>query len=201
MCVTFDSFPAYTPCGRHTAHPRHPPPPRPSWLPGSNRAKTSVSELSTIFQILTVVLLETFPKTMCGSPEAMRCKSLICQWLRAQAFPNRSVFGKVFFPGEELHLLLKNANSLVADTGNWRDTPRRLARPGFMRRCSPPTRRSSPNTGLSPGRTMIEMSGALVDGLASIPDETERDGLFQGVNGLFMLSKDALRDRLSKLNR
>ncbi len=49
MCVTFDIFPAYTSCGRHTAHPRHPRPHRPSWVLGSNRAKTSVSRLSTIF--------------------------------------------------------------------------------------------------------------------------------------------------------
>src|SRR4029453_2839245 len=95
MCVTFDSFPAYTSCGRHTAHLRHPPPHSPSWVPGSNRAKTSVSELSNIFQILTAVLLGTFPKTMCGSPGATRCKSLMCQLLRAQTFPKRRVVGKV----------------------------------------------------------------------------------------------------------
>src|SRR5215471_14075301 len=58
MCGTFGSFPAYTSCGRHAAHPRHPSPHRPSWVPGRNPVKTSVSELSDTYS----GVIGNFPK-------------------------------------------------------------------------------------------------------------------------------------------
>src|SRR6266511_2836688 len=44
MCVTFGSFPAYTSCGRHTAHPRHPPPRRGPGRPPGEEASISLTD-------------------------------------------------------------------------------------------------------------------------------------------------------------